>query len=326
MTVDRRWPQDVVSPAGLATTSAVLLYDGLPHTPEWRAVRRGGITATDLPKILGLSRYGDALSVWAHKRGDLEDDEAGEAAAWGLILERPIGEEWARRRLTSVRATGVLAHAEYLWRRASPDFVVLPCPDGDGPCHLQVKAMNAFAAEEWKHEVPDRVLAQVQWEMAVSGYAHEHVVALIGGQRLVEHRVERDEKVIEFLIGEAQRVWGCVESGEPPAVEPSALHRRVLDALHPYRDGMASAPREQVEALLAARADATHEMSRWNREVQAHKRDIERIDSLLVELMGDAEALAIEGDVDPVVLYREISRAGYTVGPKSYRQIKVLEK
>lgn len=311
---------------GLATTTAVLLWDGAPHTPEWRAARRGGITATDLPKILGLSKYGDALSVWGHKRGDLEDDAAGEAAQWGLILERPIAEEWARRRGTSVRPTGVLAHAEHLWRRASPDFSVLPCPDGDGPCHLQVKAMNAWSADQWRDDVPDPVLAQTTWEMVVSGYTHTHVAALIGGQRLVDHRVEYDAKLASLLISAASDVWRCVESGVPPQVELSALHRRVLDALHPYREGMATAPRETVESLLAHRMDLWRELATLSAASKATRDDVEKVDARLVELMGDSQALAIEGELDPVVLYRQVSRAGYSVGPKSYWQIKVVAK
>lgn len=303
--------------------AATVIQDNGPHTPEWRAVRRGGITATDLPKILGISQYGNALSVWGHKRGELEDDEAGEAAQWGLILEDPVAVEWARRRDSGVRPIGVMANVEHPWRRASLDRLVVPCPDGDGPCALQVKTTSWGAWPTWRDEIPDTVLAQVMWEMVVSGFRHEHVAALIGGQKLVEHRVDYDPTLAEFLITAASHVWGCVESGEPPYAEPSALQRRVLDALHPERRGMAVAPRVTVEALLSERDELSHELAQHNAAAKKTKSRVEALDSQLVELLGDAEALAIEGEDDPVVTYRLINRAAYTVNAQSYRQIRV---
>jgi putative phage-type endonuclease len=303
--------------------AATVIQDNGPHTPEWRAVRRGGITATDLPKILGLSQYGNALSVWAHKRGELDDDEAGEAAQWGLILEDPVAVEWARRRNSGVRPVGVMANVEHPWRRASLDRLVVPCPDGDGPCALQVKTTSWAVADRWRDDIPDTVLAQVMWEMVVSGFKHEHVAALVGGQKLVDHRVDYDPTLAEFLIAEATRVWECVQSGQAPEAPPSALQRRILDALHPERRGMAVAPRATVEALLWKRADLSEELSGHNAAVKRTKTAMEAVDSQLVELLGDAEALGIEGEVDPVVTYRLINRAAYAVSARSYRQIHV---
>jgi putative phage-type endonuclease len=307
----------------LATPSSVLVYDGPPATDAWHLTRLTGITATDLPKILGQSSYGNAMSVWARKRGELDEDEAGEAATWGNLLEGPVADEWARRRGTKVRNIGIIARHDALWQLASLDRLVMPCPDGDGPCALEVKTRSAFVAGDWHHEVPDDVLAQVQWQLHVSGYGHEHVAALIGGQKLREFRVDRDEAVIRLLVSEATRVWECVQSGEPPAVTPDAVHRRVLDALHPNRDGIAYAPAAQVQALLAERADVLHNLAGLNKIVKEAKGELEAVDAELIGLLGDAEALAIEGQDEPVLTYREVARSGYTVAPTTYRTIRI---
>lgn len=310
----------------LATPSSVLVYDGPPHTDDWFLARMAGITATDLPKILGQSQYGNALSVWASKRGELPEDEAGEAATWGTILEGPVATEWARRRSTKVAPIGVIARLDALWQRASLDRLVMPCPDGDGPCALEVKTRSAFVAGVWRQDVPDDVLGQIQWQLHVSGYNHVHVAALLGGQRLVEFRIERDEAVIALLIAEATRVWDCVQSGEPPEATANAVHRRILDALHPNREGIVYASAATVEALLAERKDAAANLAGLNRLAKEAKLDVEAIDAEIVNLLGDGDALAIEGDTDPVVTYREITRAGYTVAPTSYRSIRVYKR
>ena len=69
------------------TPTGVLVYDGAPHTDEWFAARRRGITATDVPKILGLTEYGTARHVWLDKQGLAPVDEGSEAARWGTLLE-----------------------------------------------------------------------------------------------------------------------------------------------------------------------------------------------------------------------------------------------
>ena len=107
----------------LVTPTGVLITDAAPETEEWFAARREGITGTDLPKILGLSKYGNALAVWQDKRGEWTDD-AGEAARWGQLLEEPVAEEWAERNDTIVERIGVVANVEYPWMRASLDRVI----------------------------------------------------------------------------------------------------------------------------------------------------------------------------------------------------------
>ncbi|RYZ27995.1 MAG: hypothetical protein EOP01_07020, partial [Propionibacteriaceae bacterium] len=113
----------------LASPAGVLLTPAEPESELWFAQRRGGITATDLPKILGFSDYGNALSVWLDKRGELAWDEAGEAARWGTLLEDVVAREWARRREVKVRRIGVLRNADDPWMRASLDRVVTGCSE-----------------------------------------------------------------------------------------------------------------------------------------------------------------------------------------------------
>lgn len=221
-----------VTPTGVLVTAAE------PETDEWFAARRAGITGTDLPKILGLTKYGNALSVWLDKRGELDDD-AGEAARWGQVLEDPVASEWAWRHSTHVDDVGVLAHVDHEWMRASLDRLVTTCPDDDGSCALEVKTRSAWVADQWAEGVPDSVLAQTTWGLMVTGLNHHHVAALIGGQRLVSYRVDRDPKLEEYLLDAATPVWQAVVEGVPPEAHPDSegVLLELLDRLYAKREG-----------------------------------------------------------------------------------------
>ena len=232
------------------TPTGVLLTEAAPESDEWFAARRAGITGTDLPKILGLTKYGNALSVWMDKRGEL-DDGAGEAALWGQILEDPVAREWARRGDTSVHPVGVLRHAEHAWMRASLDRLVADCPDGDGPCALEIKTRSAWVADQWADGVPDSVLAQTTWGLMVTGLNHHHVAALLGGQRLVSFRVDRDLKLEEYLLEAAEPVWQAVLDGTPPEVHPDAdgVMLDLLNRIYTRRSGERDLPASAEEWL-----------------------------------------------------------------------------
>lgn len=221
------------------TPTGVLVTAAAPETAEWFEARRAGITGTDLPKILGLTKYGNALSVWLDKRGELDDD-AGEAARWGQLLENTVAEEWALRHDTTIADVGVLAHQEHHWMRASLDRLVTQCPDDrDADCALEVKTRSAWVADQWAEGVPDSVLAQTTWGLMVTGLDHHHVAALIGGQRLVSYRVDRDQVLEQYLLDAAEPVWQAVVDGVPPEAHPDSegILLELLDRIYAKREG-----------------------------------------------------------------------------------------
>lgn len=275
------------------TPTGLLVTDAEPETDEWFAARREGITGTDLPKILGLTKYGNALSVWLDKRGELEDD-AGEAARWGQIFEEPVALEWAERHDSLVQRVGVLANTAAPWMRASLDRLVLPtaCPDGDGPCGLEVKTRSAFKASDWAEGIPEDVLAQVAWGRAVSGLHHLHVAALIGGQRLASFRYDRDEKLEEYLIEAAEPVWQAVHEGVPPEAHPDSegVLLDLLNKVYEKRAGEREVDAEKATELVDAYSVACD----LAKDAEAAKT---RAKTALVQMLDDGDAGAIDGRV-----------------------------
>jgi putative phage-type endonuclease len=277
-----------------------LVYDGPPLTPEWFEVRRSGITASDLPAIVvgGDGPYAETpLHVWLDKRGELPDRGHNHFAEAGRRAEPMIAQWWADDNGVKVRETGIWAHGTRRWMLASPDRIPDRCPDGDGPCGVEVKNRNAYVAGQWRDDVPDDVLAQTGWQMAVTGWGHVHVAALIGGNTPRWHRVDRDPVLEQYLIGEAARVWAAVLDGVPPQVDPSAALARLLEAIYPERAGGRG-----IDPVTAA------DLYRRYREGLALEKqggDLKaQVRNEVIVLLDDAEELTVPGQAKALATFR----------------------
>jgi putative phage-type endonuclease len=226
---------------------ADVITDAAPETDEWFAARREGVTATDLPKILGLSRFGNARTLWHTKRGELADEEAGPAADWGHRLEDVICQWAADVNGWKLSPVGVLANREHPWRRAAPDRAIEGCPDG--PCFLEAKNRSQFVAGYWREDMPDDVLAQVCWQAIVTGADHVHVVVLIGGNDPRLFRYDRDPDVEAYVIAAAEAFWGHLVDGTPPEVDAASALLAMFDRLYPDRSGATEVDRAEYAVL-----------------------------------------------------------------------------
>lgn len=250
---------------------------------EWLEARRAGITATDLPAILGQSQYRSAIDVWTSKTMPVEDFEAGEAAFWGTKLEEPVAAAWADRHRVKIRRVGLVAHHEQPWMMASLDRIVQGCPDGR--CALEVKTRSLYAGEEWDHHVPADVRSQVMWQLAVTGLDHIHVAALIGGQRLVSHRVRPEPVEIERLVSAASLVWEAVRAEVLPDLPASLWTTEYLEQRHPERTGTVEL--DDREALA--------DYVRISNEISALEGMKAELRTRLVGYLGNADTATVDG-------------------------------
>lgn len=235
--------QATLPPTGRRVTPTAIRV--LPHDADrdtWLDARRHGIGSSDVAAILGVADRNTAVHVYRDKRGQLVDD-AGEAALWGTILEEPVAREWARRQRSVIQRVGLVAHVDEPWRMATLDRQVLECPMDRSVrtrCALEVKCRSAFKAHRWRADVPDDVLAQAVWQMAVTGYDHIHVAVLIGGNEFKQTVVQRDEQLEAFVLGEVRRFRDehLLPGVEPPWDLDKATALIEMDALmHPDRVG-----------------------------------------------------------------------------------------
>jgi putative phage-type endonuclease len=324
---------DVVDAEVLVTPTGYELSPAEPESDEWFAQRRGGITATDIPKILGLSKYGNALSVYLDKLGQLPDDEAGEAARWGHLLEPLVATEYATRTGHAVHTVGTVAHVEEPWMRASLDRLVFTWVAGedargysDDPAGaLEVKTRSSYANASWRQDVPDDVLAQVVWQLLVTGLPWVDVAVLLGGQKLVVHRVTLDDPGIQEVAAlcrrEAERVWQHVLDETTPQVPADDVLLDLLDRMYPNRKGqreLSPTSTEFAQEMLAQYATGRSRERLGKAEATSAK-------AALVQLLDDGDT-AIDDEGNVLFTYKPITRAGFTVAPTTYRQIKPTRK
>lgn len=241
-------------------------------TPEervhWRSWRRGGLGASDLPAILGISPWASPFSVWADKLGLLPDeDDEDDFMEFGRWAELMIGPWFTER-------TGLLVAGEQMqcthptepWMRCTLDGLVFEgkphaggvgfsIDEALGP--LQIKTTTF--GPRWT-EIPAHIQAQEQWEMHVTGMDRTWIAAL-HGRRLEIYELARDQADIEYMTERARAFWhDHVLTGQPPEVDGSDATAHVLAVLYPEADKGASVElglegAELLETLADAKTD-----------------------------------------------------------------------
>ncbi|MEV0115565.1 lambda-exonuclease family protein [Streptomyces sp. NPDC050844] len=264
---------------------------------QWLAARRTGVGGSEVAAVLGMSKYTSAHEVYLDKRGELPLDrpqspELAEAAFWGLAHEPTIAAEFSRRTgLDAVEGPGMLAHVERRWMLANVDRYVLAGGESTPSSLLEIKTRSAYQLDEWLLGVPDGPALQTHWYLAVTGYSHAHVAALLGGNRLLIHRVERDDKLVEHLVALVGEFWQHVLDGTPPPVDGSAATEELLGHLYDVRtDAVTVADPAEVLPLLERR-----------RELKAREQrtadELREVDNKLKATAGEAEVVKVQGQV-----------------------------
>jgi putative phage-type endonuclease len=284
-----------VTPTGLLVLSVDAPRDA------WLAERKNGITATDLPKILGLSRYGTAIDVWTSKLDpEVDPLELGigknEAAFWGVEFEDVVARAWAQDRGVTIRRVGIIANASNPWQRASLDRLITNCPHGK--CALEVKTRSTYKGDDWENGVPAEELAQVEWQLLVSGLDHIHVAALIGGQKLRSHVVEASTVNAERLVTPARIVWDSVSSGIAPKLPEENWSSEYLEQLHETREGDV-----EVDTETMLTATAYEEVTQQISVLEERKAELRL---KLIGALGDAETASWNGT--PIYSYKSSTR------------------
>lgn len=260
-------------------------------TAEQRTVRASGITATDIVKLAGLSSYGDPYTVWQekldpHQSVYLEpaDPEAAEMGhrLEGLVLER--------YRETTGRHVVAVAHT-----KRHPAFpLALATLDAEGIDEadqsflVEVKTQghpDKAWGEPWTAEVPERVNAQVQWQMFVCGASYADVALLHTTHRFAIYRVPYNAELALALYGLAEEFWTrhVKPQVEPPILDWRTAGQRLAARFATPTDAVVPATPED-EVLLRQLAEA-----------YAHRvtldGEIETVKNLLKDRMGYARKL-----------------------------------
>lgn len=262
---------------------------------HWLTARRNGLGSSDIAAILGISRYGNALSVYHDKTGGLplENDDS-EPALWGRAFEETVAREWARRNRSVVRRVGLVANTERPWQMCTLDRRVLECPLADGreKCAVEIKCRDKMKAGQFRKGVADDVLVQTLWQADVCGFDHVHAAVLIGGNdyRQFVIRVADHAQLIDDLRTAGALAWQQITARRPPVLAADADPDVLLDLyeqLHPNRAGAIDITRDlDTQDAVADYLDAHNDV------VDAEKRKKSAKARILAGL-GGAEAATV---------------------------------
>lgn len=132
------------------------------HCPQrsslWFHQRRLRISASEVPKLLGQSKYGNAASVLADKRQGCAAAATSQAQQYGIVNEHLAVELFQRSDpglVHTCQETGLWVHPDDPWLCASPDRI-LTLSDGSKTL-LEVKCF----AKDPGEKIPDDIKLQV---------------------------------------------------------------------------------------------------------------------------------------------------------------------
>ena len=209
----------------------VLTADAGPNTArrrEWLAHRERSVGSSDIAPILGVPGPRTALEVWEAKQGNVVEewpDRQRELMDWGNLLEEPIARYWTMRNRSVIERVGTVAHQDVPWMTCTLDRRVLECPLDPNAvrrkCALEIKNKDVHVRGKWRAEVPDDILAQVTWQMIVTGYDHIHVGVLFGGNTFKQSVVRWDDDLASFVLA---TVTAWYERHLIGGVRPSVEH------------------------------------------------------------------------------------------------------
>lgn len=229
---------------------------------EWLAWRRAGVGASDVPALVGRSKWSTPYSVWLDKVHGIGAEET-EPMRWGHLLEAVIAREAEQRLGLYVLGEQTwCTHREHAHHRATIDGFLGESPSSgidDAVALLEIKVTEQ---REWD-ELPDAYYLQCQWQMHVTGVQRAIVAALHAGTRLAFYEVELDRDDLAVLVKAADAFWRDyvlppvapdVTADDLPAVR--AFHAAAMPGLQLVADDTLAGLVEQLRAATASRKAA----------------------------------------------------------------------
>jgi len=193
----------------------------IPESKEaWLALRAKDITSTQVSALFGCSPYATEFEIWHQiKNGIIINIEENERMKWGTRLQTAIGEGLSEDDGIKVRPMPEYIRIPELRIGSSFDYSI----EGDNPGILEIKNLDSLAFQRgWiEHdsgeiESPAHIELQLQHQLLVSGRSWGIIAALVGGNRLLKIRRDRNEDIINAIKNQVNRFWKSIDDNTPP--------------------------------------------------------------------------------------------------------------
>lgn len=243
--------------------------------------RRKYIGASDCASVLGMSRWGTPLSIWAEKTEQVELKEREDLhLTLGTRLEEVVAELFEKKTGKKVhRVNDTVYHKQHKFIACNLDRRVVG-EDAD----LECKTASGWSAKEFEgDEIPREYILQCYHSMAVTGRKKMYLAVLIGNQDFKIKEILADKKVQDDIIKKEVYFWNTfvipramptmILSGDTDALNalfPSVTNKDTL-----LLDDTANALSESLEALKSDAKMLKDTIEKTQNELKALLKDCE---------------------------------------------------
>lgn len=236
-------------------------------TEKQLAMRRNGISSSEVAGLLGLSPFTDPVKIWIDKCAPhLSTRQEGKR--WGIVDMGNIMEPVVAKcyciefNLTANKYIETLAHDRIKWLMATPDYKL---SNGRG---LECKNVSAMKAYEWGPSntdlIPIYYIPQVQQCMAVLDRQDWAAAAIIGGTEFRHYLIQRDEELIGLMLEAMEKFWTdyVIPKKMPPAEEAPSSAAEYLKKRYPAQKNRETIEIESKEHPIYQALDRIRELRR----------------------------------------------------------------
>jgi putative phage-type endonuclease len=271
-----------------------------------------GVGASEASALLGKNPWCTPLELYFRKTATIPEKQSTRFE-FGRRFE-PALTQWYEDR-TGREVKGIqdhLSHPEAPWMMATLD-------GRTDDRVVETKTVDPFAAGEFgpdgSDEIPVHYFLQVQQQMACAGVELADLAAAIGFHDFRIYTIELRPEIITELIEAERDFMDRVARRDPPM--PDFTHPSTADLLN-----MIEADSGEV-AEWAGSFDDVIEYERLGKESSALDKQRKLTKGKLLHAMGTAGVANLP---DGRILRRKlIEKDGYSVGPSSYYDLRILK-
>ena len=181
----------------------VVSTKGMPYE-KWLYWRKKGIGGSEAATIAGLNPWSSPIRVYIDKIDEeVHVQEDNERMRVGRDLEDYVAKRFEEATGKKVKKLNyLLQHPEHSFMLANLDRDIV----GE-TAFLECKTTGSYSKAEWEEGVPLHYEIQCLHYMAVTGYTHCYIACLIGNEKFIWHRIDRDDETINNLIKIEKDFW-----------------------------------------------------------------------------------------------------------------------
>lgn len=283
-------------------------FDNSPET------RRKFIGASEIAAACVGSRWTSRGALWELKTGRRAPPVENMAMKWGNRLEPHLIEDWCELNCAEVESY----QERIVWSEDPPLVATLDAivtmPDGTLAA-LEAKTTTSRNAElgEDGDELPLSWILQAQAQMAAAGVEVCHFAVLVDRLDFRQFTVHRDEQIINGMRAKAAEFWQYVKNDEVPPPEWYEVDER-LNRMQWMPD--LGVPCELPNDIV----ERWRDYEEIGRSIAQLEKTRESLKADVVAALGDSHR-GLLGDGRELVV-STVNRAGYTVEPKTYVQLR----